>query len=118
MGTVKASLKNQEHVCSRNSSSWSRYPGCPSGVRHNHCCNSSNPLIAISCVFDPISKGWLPEVVSAQVLVSAQGGVHNHLRKYILIEFQNQQPYFGKISQSFPFTGECGEKSDRCGMPH
>merc|ERR1712203_1079926 len=66
MGTVNTSLENQDHVCSRNSSSWSRYPGCSSGLR---------------------------QLVSVQVFVSAQGRVHNHLRKYILREFQNQLLY-------------------------
>ena len=67
-------------------------------VRHHHCRNSfenSHPLIAISCVllltFDPISQPG--HLVSVQVFVSAQGRVHNHLRKYILREFQNQLLY-------------------------
>ena len=69
-------------------------------VRHHHCRNSfenSHPLIAISCVllltFDPISQPGLRQLVSVPVFVSARGRVHNHLRKYILREFQNQLLY-------------------------
>merc|ERR1712037_774863 len=65
MGTVNASLENQDDASFRSSRSCSWTSGCSSAA--------------------------LPqELISAQMLVSASERVHNRLRKYILIQFQNQ----------------------------